>query len=219
MCGLGWGGTGVRESVLAWMGRILGQQGSRDGGCGGGQPLLCVRPANLHSPSSSSHFLEGEVLAQFSRWDSGLQKMKLLAQGYTAWACSLCILLPLRLSPSERVQRALLSSFLLATIETRHGADHHPELVAGVGTTEGQWVRRGSLRSPVVGLRAACPHVLADPTSLPNISGHQAHSDPQAFPARVIQVPFLLLLTPGVILTLLPVTLSLTPPHHSLSRP
>lgn len=63
--------------------------------------------------------------------------MKLLAQGYTAWACSLCLLLPLRLSPSERVQRALLSSFLLVTIQTRHGADHHPELVAGVGATEG----------------------------------------------------------------------------------
>lgn len=77
----------------------------------------------------------------------------------------------------------------------------------------------GSLRSPVVGLRAACPHVLADPTSLPSISGHQAHSDPRAFPTRVIQVPFLLLLTPGVTLTLLPVTLSLTPPHHFLSRP
>lgn len=70
-----------------------------------------------------------------------------------------------------------------------------------------------------MGLRAACPHVLADPTSLPSISGHQAHSDPRAFPTRVIQVPFLLLLTPGVALTLLPVTLSLTPPHHFLSRP
>ena len=32
MCGLGWGGTGVKESVLAWVGTVLGHQGSRGGG-------------------------------------------------------------------------------------------------------------------------------------------------------------------------------------------
>lgn len=87
--------------------------------------------------------------------------MKFLAQGYTAWTCSLCLLAPLRLFPSERVQRALLSFLSLS-----HRPDQTWSWLPGVGATEWAVGEEGSLRSPVVGLPW-----LPVPTSLPNISG------------------------------------------------
>lgn len=77
MCGLGWGGTGVRESVLAWVGTVLGHQGSRGGGgrgVGGGQPPLYARPSNLHSPSSSSHFLRERSWLSFTDGTQGSER-------------------------------------------------------------------------------------------------------------------------------------------------
>lgn len=78
MCGLGWGGTGVRESGLAWVGTVLGQQGSRGGGgWGEASAPLCARPSDLCSPSSSSHFLRERSWLSFTdetqgskRWNS-----------------------------------------------------------------------------------------------------------------------------------------------------